>query len=221
MVTPLRHGTAAEAATTALFEAICDGSIAPGTHLRLQELADQLGLSMMPVREALRRLADMGLVEHKAHKGARVRAMTLSDLQHTYQARFVLEGAAVRQAADHFTAADAERAEAALCDRARYLASGDRRLARDAHERFHFTLYEAAHNPWLLRSIQPLWRNAERYRLESFRHPEIAAQRACEHEAILAAVVAGDGATAERRMVEHLTASMRLVEDSLAEGVGN
>ena len=217
MVSPVRHSTASEVATTALFEAICDGSIPPGTHLRLQELSDQLGMSMMPVREAIRQLAAMELVDLEPHKGARVRLMTLEDLRDTYEARFVLEGAAVRQAARAFTAADAEVARTALADRARHLASGERRLARDAHERFHFTLYEAAGNPWLVRSILPLWRNAERYRLESFRHPEVAAQRACEHEGILEAVVAGEGENAERRMVEHLTASMRLVEMSLVD----
>jgi len=215
VVSQVRHGTASEAATTVLFEAICDGTIAGGTHLRLQELSDQLGLSIMPVREAIRRLAAMELVDLEPHKGARVRPMTLDDMRDTYATRFVLEGAAVREAAKHFTAADAERARAALEDRARYLESGERRLARDAHERFHFTLYEAAGNAWLVRSIMPLWRNAERYRLESFRHPEVAAQRAWEHEAILVAVVAGQGERAERSMVEHLTSSMNLVEMSL------
>jgi DNA-binding GntR family transcriptional regulator len=220
MVSPVKPSTASEAATTALFEAICDGTIPPGTHLRLQELSDQLGMSMMPVREAIRQLAAMELVDLEPHKGARVRPMTLEDLRDTYEARFVVEGAAVRQAAGAFTATDAEVARQALADRARHLESGERRLARDAHERFHFTLYEAAGNPWLVRSILPLWRNAERYRLESFRHPEVLAQRACEHEEILAAVVAGDGDTAERRMIEHLTASMRLVEQSLPTGAG-
>ena len=219
MVGPIQHSTASEAATTALFEAICDGTLPPGTHLRLQELSDQLGMSMMPVREAIRRLAAMELVDLEPHKGARVRPMTLQDLRDTYEARFVLEGAAVRQAAGRFTEAAAEIARSALADRARYLAAGERRPARDAHERFHFTLYEASGNAWLVRSILPLWRNAERYRLESFRHPEVAAQRACEHEAILAAVVAGEGETAERTMVEHLTSSMSLVEASLREQV--
>lgn len=217
MLDPVRHGTAAEAATTALFEAICDGSIPPGTHLRLQELADQLGLSMMPVREAIRQLAAMDLVDLEPHKGARVRSMTLEDLGDTYQTRFLLEGAAVRNAATRFTTEDERVARAALEDRARYLESGEHRLARDAHERFHFTLYEASGNAWLVRSILPLWRNSERYRLESFRHPEMAVQRAREHEEILAAVVAGDGQLAEKRLVQHLTSSMEIVTESLEE----
>lgn len=217
MVSPVQHSTAAEAATTALFDAICDGTIAPGSPLRLQELSEQLGLSMMPVREAIRQLAAMELVDLEPHKGARVRPMSLEDLRDTYRARFIVEGAAVRLAAQRFTEADAARARQALADRARSLETGELRAARDAHERFHFTLYEASGNPWLVRSVLPLWRNSERYRLESFRHPEYASRRAGEHEAILDAVMDGDVELAERRMVDHLTVSMKLVEEALAE----
>lgn len=217
MVSPVRPSTASEAATTALFEAICNGSIPPGTHLRLQELSADLGMSVMPVREAIRQLAAMELVDLEPHKGARVRPMTLEDLHDIYQVRFVLEGAAVRQAAEAFTAADAEAARGALADRARHLQHGEQRSARDAHERFHFTLYTAAGNPWLARSILPLWRNAERYRLESFRHPEVLAQRACEHERILQAVIAGEGDKAAQGMNEHLVGSMKLAEMTLTD----
>lgn len=217
MLDPVERGTASDAATTALFEAICDGRIAAGSPLRLQELADQLGLSMMPIREAVRRLAAMDLVELRPHRGAWVRSMSLQDLRDTYATRFVLEGAAAREAAARFTEQDAKRARGALDERARSLAAGDRRAARDAHERFHFTIYEAAGNAWLVRSILPLWRNSERYRVESLRHPEIAGQRAAEHEEILAAVRRHDGQAAERSMVEHLRCSMRIVEQRLAE----
>lgn len=217
VISPVQHGTAAEAATEALFEAICDGSIPPGTHLRLQDLADQLGLSVMPVREAIRQLAAMELVVVEPHKGARVRPMTLSDLEDTYATRFVLEGAAVRAGAPRFTSQDEAVARQALADRAEHLAVGRWKQARDAHERFHFTLYDASGNVWLSRSILPLWRNAERYRLESFRHPEIADQRAREHDHILAAMVGGDAEGAVVSLVAHLRSSMLLVVDKLSQ----
>lgn len=217
MLERLERGTASDAATTALFEAICDGRIAAGAPLRLQELSNQLGLSMMPIREAIRRLAAMDLVELQPHKGAWVRTMSLQDLRETYETRFVLEGAATRAAADHFTEHDAAVARRALDERADSLAAGDRRASRDAHERFHFTIYEAAGNAWLVRSIVPVWRNSERYRVESLRHPEIADKRAAEHEEILAAVRRHDGDAAERSLVEHLRSSMKIVEARLDE----
>lgn len=217
MIGAVRHATAAEAATNALFEAICEGTIPPGAHLRLQDLADKLGLSMMPVREAVRQLAAMELVDLEPHKGARVRPMTLADLQDTYRTRFVLEGAAVREGAPRFTAGDEATASRALADRAEHLAAGRWKQARDAHERFHFTLYDASGSVWLRRSILPLWRNSERYRLESFRHPEIAERRAREHYDILAAMVAGDAERAEVALIEHLRSTLALVREMLAE----
>jgi DNA-binding GntR family transcriptional regulator len=212
---PVSRVTAADGATAALFEAIVDGTLAPGAHLRLGELAEQFGLSMMPVREAIRRLEHLGLVEVEPHRGAFVREMTLEDLTATYETRFLLEGEAARLAAQRFTPAAAAVAREALAARAYHLELGNTQQARDAHERFHFAIYESAGNPWLVRSIMPLWRNAERYRLESMRHPELAAQRAREHEAILAAVLEGDGEAARDRTIEHLESSMRLMLDRL------
>lgn len=221
MLERVERPTASDAATTSLFEAICDGRIAAGAPLRLQELADQLGLSMMPIREAIRRLAAMDLVELQPHKGAWVRTMSLDDLRETYETRFVLEGAAARAAAARFTDHDAGIARAALDERARSLAAGDRRASRDAHERFHFTIYEAAGNSWLVRSIVPVWRNSERYRVESLRHPEIADKRAEEHEEILRAVASHDGDAAEQSLIEHLRSSMKIVEATLTEQAEN
>lgn len=214
---PVAHVTAADGATSALFSAIVDGTLAPGSHLRLNELAEQFGLSMMPVREALRRLEHLGLVLVEPHRGAFVREMTLEDLTATYETRFLLEGEAAYLAAKMFTPAAERIAREALAARAYHLELGNTQFARDAHERFHFTIYESAQNPWLVRSIMPLWRNAERYRLESMRHPELAAQRAKEHEAILAAVVEGDAEAARDRTVEHLRSSVQLMLDKLED----
>ena len=214
---PIAHTTAADAATSALFDAIVDGSLGPGSHLRLNELAEQFGFSHMPVREALRRLEHLGLVQVEPHRGAFVREMTLEDVTCTYETRFLLEGEAAYRAAGQFSPAAEQVAREALAARAYHLERGDTQHARDAHERFHFTIYEAASNPWLVRSIMPLWRNAERYRLESMRRPELAAQRAREHEAILEAVVARDAETARVRTVDHLRSSMQLIVDMFGE----
>lgn len=209
-VSPLGHATLAEGATTALFAAIVDGRLPAGSHLRLRDLAEEFGVSMMPMREALRRLEALGLVEVHAHRGAYVREKTADDLRATYAARRLLEAAATAQAAAGLTADQEAEARRALADLDRCLASGDTEHARDAHERFHFALYRAAGNPWLVRSITPLWRNAERYRLESLRPSAQARRLAHEHEAVLAAVVAGDADAARERMDAHLAHSLDL-----------
>ena len=93
-----RHRTLAEHAVAELQEAIVTGELAPGTPLRLARLAEQLDMSPMPVREAIRQLERLGLAEHVPHRGARVSELSVGDLHETYEARLALEGLAVRRA---------------------------------------------------------------------------------------------------------------------------
>lgn len=207
--------TAGDQAEEALFQAIMQGQIPPGAPLRLQELASALGMSIMPVREALRRLESLGLVEIIAHKGAWVRPLTRVDLYDTYFTRLHLECLAMRAAAERFTAADAEAARGALEDHVAARQIGDQVGARNAHERFHFAMYRACGSDWLVRSIQPAWRNSERYRVESMRNPEHVARRQQEHAEMLAALEAHDPVAAVTLLASHLRSSVELVAAGL------
>ena len=207
--------SASDIAERELFEAIVDGRLLPGAPLRLKDLAEQLGTSMMPVREAIGRLAALDLVEIEPRKGARVRELTLKDLEDTYFTRLHLETLAVWEAAQHFTAEDSAKASQALVDRETAQAAGDRMAARDAHERFHFVIYEASGRAWLVRSILPGWRNSERYREGGPHEPSELAERSTEHQQLLAALIRGDGEEAVRWMVTHLTTSVRLAASHL------
>jgi DNA-binding GntR family transcriptional regulator len=207
--------TAGDQAEEAVFEAIMDGKIPPGSPLRLQELAEQLGMSIMPVREALRRLEGLGLVEIVAHKGAWVRPLTLEDLHDTYFTRLNLECLAMRKAAGRMTAQDGAAARAALDEHVAARARGDQVGARNAHERFHFTMYRACGSEWLVRSIGPAWRNSERYRVESMRNPEHVARRAEEHLQMLDAIEQGDAERAVELLASHLRSSVELVAAGL------
>lgn len=221
MLSKAQIESASDVAAQSLFDAIVDGRIPPGSPLRLKELAEQLGMSMMPIREAIRRLAALDLVEIEPRKGARVRELTLEDLQDTYFSRFHLESIAVWEAAKSFTEADSAKAGAALEERAAAQKRGDRVGERDAHERFHFALYEASHRTWIIRSILPAWRNSERYRVESLRRHELQAERDNEHAQILEALRRGDGPCAVRWLVAHLGSSVRLSAQSLAGATGS
>jgi len=221
LLTKPNRATAAEQIAQTIFDAILDGTIKPGAPLRLQELARQLGTSMMPVREALRQLEGLGLVEIHPHRGAWVRAVTRADLLDTYFTRINLEALALSEAAKRFTPADTERARRALEEQAAARESGDLIRSRAAHERFHFTLYQACGSDWLMRSILPAWRNSERYRIESMRHTEDRDKRRSEHDKILDALVTGDAQAAVACLVRHLQTSMDLVLESLpATGEG-
>jgi DNA-binding GntR family transcriptional regulator len=212
-----RRRTAADEAELVLFQAIMDGAIPPGAPLRLQDLADQLAMSMMPVREALRRLQGHGLVEIVAHKGAWVRPLTRRDLFDTYFTRMHLEGLAFMTAAGRFTEEHAQAAQEALDAQREAERRRDLIASRDAHDAFHFTLYEAAGSEWLLHAIRPVWRNSERYRVESMRNAAHVRKRAKEHSQMLDALRAHDGPAAVELLISHLQTSVDLVASTLED----
>jgi DNA-binding GntR family transcriptional regulator len=154
----------AEAALERLREAIILGELTPGTPLRLEDLARSLGMSISPIREAVRQLEALGLAEHVPHHGAKVMGLDVEELRQLFSIRLALETMAVRRAAELFEDTDDARARAALAafDAARH--GRDVREAVHSHTSFHFALYEAARSAWLLRLIRPAWDSCERYR---------------------------------------------------------
>lgn len=215
MLQPVKHGTAADSVEAALFAAICDGTLPPGSPLRLQQLASDLRVSMMPVREAVRRLANMELVDLQPNRGAWVRELSSDDMMATYEARLLLEPTALRVGAPLFGETDATRARAALDRRVAALHAGQLMDTRNAHEEFHFALYESSRNPWLRSAILPAWRNAERYRIGALSDPEILERRGHEHEQMLAAMIEHDGARAEKVLVEHIRGGLAMARSKL------
>ena len=180
------------------------GELTAGTPLRLEDLARTLGMSISPIREAVRQLEALGLAEHVPHHGAKVMGLDVEELRELFSIRLALETMAVRRAAELFVPGDAESARAHLqaYDDARR--RGDIRQAVRSHGAFHFALYEAARSAWLLRLIRPAWDSCERYR------PVLLAKGAVQdrHEALdgdlLAACEAHDGERAARALHDHL-----------------
>jgi len=154
----------AEAALERLREAIIMGELTPGTPLRLEDLARQLGMSISPIREAVRQLEALGLAEHVPHHGAKVRGLDVEELRHLFSIRLALEGMAVRRAAELFGQVNDEKARLHLTAYDDARRRGDVRAAVRAHSAFHFALYDAARSAWLLRLIRPAWDSCERYR---------------------------------------------------------
>jgi len=154
----------AEAALERLREAIILGELRPGTPLRLEDLARSLGMSISPIREAVRQLEALGLAEHVPHHGAKVMGLDVEELRELFSIRLALETLAVRRAAELFEPDDEARARTRLAELEVARHGGDVRGAVRAHTGFHFTLYEAARSSWLLRLIRPAWDSCERYR---------------------------------------------------------
>lgn len=215
---PGGHRTLAEKAFVALHDAILSGEIAPGARLRIEDLAETLNMSPMPIREALRRLDAAGLVEHVPHRGTRVTELSLADLREVYQARLALEPLAARLAAAQFTPQDAEAAAAALAGHVEACAKEDPTEIWATHTSFHFAIYGAAQSRWLVRLITPLWESSERYRRASLPIQRSLRERQSEHERMLAACVARDPECAARETSNHLARTANLLAQTMGSG---
>ncbi|OBF01140.1 hypothetical protein A5776_08775 [Mycolicibacterium elephantis] len=209
--------TRVDMAVNALQDLIVSGSLEPGTPLRLAPLAERLGMSMMPVREALRVLESLGLVEQQPRRGARVSLFSVQDLMDTYRARIRLETLAVELAAERFTPEHGKVALAYLERQCAAAARGALEESRKAHTSFHFSIYEAAGSAWLIRLITPLWANSERYRMLSLPHRGAVKDRRLEHERILDACIRGNPRVASRELHEHLAKTVNVVARQLGE----
>ena len=147
-----------------LHEAIISGELPAGSRLRIRQLAEQVGTSVMPVREAIRRLEQAGLAEREPHKGAVVKGLTLAELVHVYGVRRLLEGEAARLGSERITAEDCERLHAEYD--LMVGAVGDGRVVDylDHDEVFLTTLYAASGNPVLVDMIRTLWQHCRAYK---------------------------------------------------------
>jgi DNA-binding GntR family transcriptional regulator len=170
---------------------------------------------MQPVREAIRRLETIGLVEVVANRGARVRGVSIEDLRDTYVVRLHLETFAIRQAAERFTEEEWTDANQHLIDHDRLEFASQFEMTRAAHSAFHFTLYKASGSSWLPRSIQPLWENSERYRIRSLPRRGTRAERRAEHERILDACRRREPEEAASELERHLRRTANLVAGEL------
>ena len=159
-----RHPTMAEAALERLREASILGELPPGTPLRLEDLARSLGMSISPIREAVRQLEALGLAEHVPHHGAKVVGLDIEELRELFSIRLALETMAVKRAAELFDSEDEQAARGHLAELDEARGAGDVRTAMRAHTAFHFTLYDAAGSSSLLRVVRPVWDSCERYR---------------------------------------------------------
>lgn len=201
---------------TALYMDILEGIYPPGSFLRLNDVAAQLGVSMMPVREALRELATLGVVETIPHRGAQVRQLSLEDLVETYRGRLHLETLALKLGAARFTPEQAAAAREANERRIAAVEQGDPYTIVTTHEAFHFLLYRACENPWIVKALLPGWRNAARYRGASLLHSQLHGDHDQQHAELIEAMEDRDGARAVAILYRHLTTAAEAVAQEMA-----
>lgn len=205
-----------DTAYDALLGAIIRGDLAPGTPLRDQDLAAQLGLSRTPVREAIARLVDEGLVETKPNAYTRVAPLDDGPARDAAVVMQTLQGLAARLAVEHGLApADLAEARAANADFAAALDRGDLNAALDADDRFHDVFVRAAGNAALVSALVRLQPVLVRH--ETHRFASLPGRRSIAvHEAIVAAAEAGDADEAARQAEDNWSTIVALI-DSVAE----
>ncbi len=177
--------------------AIVEGGLPPGQAIRDADLASQLGLSRTPVREALARLAEEGLVESKPNAYTRVTPLQRREVQDAFVVLRALHELAAREAVPRVTAEDVNTMRAANRRFAAALDAGDVESALAADDAFHDVIVQTAANGALAASIErltPLIRRLERLRFASL--PGRGSIR--DHEQIIRACEAGDAVAAAR-----------------------
>ena len=148
-----------------IHQAIMSGELPAGARLRVRDLAEQVGTSVMPVREAIRRLEEAGLAEGSPHRGAVVKQLTLEELVHVYEVRLHLEALAAAEGAARITEPMCDRMEAEFRSMREALDSGRAVEYLDRDEALLATLYEAGGNPVLTEMIRTLWQRCRAYKI--------------------------------------------------------
>jgi DNA-binding GntR family transcriptional regulator len=202
--------TKSERAYATVREMVLTGELEPGVVLNQAVLARQIGISTTPLREALRRLAQQGLVELGAHRDARVAPLDAAEARDLVELRQDLDPLAAGLAAQRRTAADlAEMADSLA--RLESLPEDPSPAQLAGHRRFHAALYRASHNAVLVETLDGLWDKTDRYRrhaLRAGRSDEEVAQRAEEHRLLVEAVSDRDAAAATELMRRHVESSL-------------
>jgi|BarGraNGADG00312_2_1021985.scaffolds.fasta_scaffold01098_7 DNA-binding GntR family transcriptional regulator len=216
-----RPPTAQEAILVELRRFIVTGELRPGQKIVQDSLAAQLGVSRVPLREALKILEGEGQVTYSAHRGYFVTELSLSDLVEVYRIREILEAEAVTVAVPQMTPEDTDRLEEAERDVQAAADIGDVIAMTSANRRLHFTLIDACALPRLVWLIRLLWDATEVYRSVYYNEEHNREVVAAEHRALVAAVRAGDAAAAVLVLSEHrahAVAALRPVMEQAGDG---
>lgn len=155
----------ADRAFALLRDWVINGQLHPGYPLRVREVADLLGTSVMPAREAVSRLVDAGLAEQEPYKSARVRRLSVQELEEVYSARILVEGECANLGSTAIAAAELERMEQLHEELLNAASGGDARTALTRDEEMLDILYSAGGNGVLLDIVRGLWDRCRPYKM--------------------------------------------------------
>ncbi|MBI1379246.1 MAG: FCD domain-containing protein [Frankiales bacterium] len=211
----VRPPTTTEAVLDAVRRMLVTGEIAPGSPVRQEALAEQLGVSRVPLREALKVLEGEGSVRYLPRRGYVASELSVDDLVEVYRLRELLEAEAIRVAVPRLTSTDLAALAAAAADVDAAGSAGDLGAMTVANRQFHFLLFDAAAMPRLSRTLRQLWDATDVYRSVYFAGVTNRRRVRHEHRALLAALRSGDAEAAVAAQHAHRANSVTAVTAAL------
>ena len=201
-----------------LRQAILKGELNPGERLMEIQLANKLGVSRTPVREAIRKLELEGLVLMIPRKGAEVAEITRQDMEDVLEVRTALEELAVKDACDHITDAQLSELKKASNEFKKALLEGkDLVTCADADMHFHDVILSATNNRRLIQMLNNLSEQMYRYRMEYLKDERTHKTLIEEHDAIRRALKKHDKVKAGAAIRVHIDNQKRSILESLTE----
>lgn len=197
---------------------IINGAYGPGETLLESKLADELGVSRTPIREAIRLLEMEGLVETTTKKGAIVLGISQQDVEDIYTVRQLVEGLAARWAAERLTPAELKELQKTYELMEFYAQKHEVEEIAELDNKFHQMIYEAAGSKILYLTLRNLHQYVQIARLQSLGMQNRLPLTLNEHHAVLQALEAKDPAKAEKAMTEHVRKAYLNIHNQLSKG---
>ena len=196
-----------------LRQAILKGELKPGERLMEIALAERLGVSRTPIREAMRKLEQEGLVVMIPRRGAQVANITEKDLNDVLEVRIALENVAIEKACARMTEEEMRRLWLAAKEFEHTIAEGNLVKLAEADVAFHEVIYQASDNKRLIQVLNNMREQIYRYRVEYLKREEAHPQLIAEHAEIIEYISKGEKKAATDVMCKHIDNQVTTVID--------
>jgi DNA-binding GntR family transcriptional regulator len=209
------YQTKQEIAYKYIKDSIISGVYKPGSRLVLSDLEDEINISNMPIREALRRLQSEGWVRSIAHKGVIISEISLKDAEQNYGVRKVLEIYAAKDICRNISPGVIEKLKRLYEKMAESLS--DPLKFRELNYAFHFTIFEESRNNTLFRVMQSLWDEGLRFQSTFYWFPERAIMSNEEHDLIIKALENKDLIEYKNISIKHTDRAINYVKELIKD----
>jgi DNA-binding GntR family transcriptional regulator len=201
------YQTKIDVVTETIRDSIINGTLRPEERIQINSLAKKLGISPIPVREAMRILEVEGFLEVKPHRGVFVRGPDVNTLPDIFEVRALLECRAARMACARITDSDVEKLGAVYLEMEKLLGQSSQSSVRKHYalnRKFHGLIYEASGRPFLCKTIEGIAMNIQPYLLKYIALPKALKEAHKDHKLILGACKERDAQLLEEAIAKHL-----------------